>query len=47
MQATLTQKAVGGGGTTSFVSFDEFNTDDADDEKWWKEDHSDSFVTLS
>jgi hypothetical protein len=43
MQATLTQKAVGGGGTTvSFV--DEFN---ADDDNWYKDDHSDSFITLS
>jgi hypothetical protein len=46
MQATLTQKAVGGGGTTAFVSFDEFNADDNDN--WWKDDdHSDSFITLS
>ncbi len=49
MQATLTQKAVGGGGTTAFVSFvDEFNADDADDGNWWKDDNnSDSFITLS
>jgi hypothetical protein len=46
MQATLTQKAVGGGGTTALVSFvDEFNADD--DDNGWKDDHSDSFVTLS
>jgi hypothetical protein len=45
MQATLEQKAVGGGGTTAFVSFDEFNADD--DDNGWKDDHSDSFITLS
>jgi hypothetical protein len=47
MQATLTQNAVGGGGTTALVSFDEFNADDADDDSWWNDDHSDSFITLS
>ncbi len=45
MQATLTQKAVGGGGTTALVSFDEFNADD--DDNGCKDDHSDSFITLS